>query len=152
MTGGIVFRSILVAVDGSTHGARAVEEAVDLVRSMDGRLTIISVGTHPVVWPAPYQAVLSDAEIEEGARAVLDDAAAKVPDDVSVATVVRVGRPADEIIKRARDGLHDLIIMGARGRGAARSLLLGSVSHAVLNQSPSAVLIVHADQVEPKTT
>ena len=146
-----MFRSILVAVDGSAHSARAVEEAIDLARSMGGRLTLLSVGAFPVVWPSPYQTVLSDAELEQAAQAVLDDAAAKVPDDVPVATVARVGRPADEIVKRAKEGLHDLIVMGARGRGAMTSLLLGSVSHAVLNQSPGAVLIVHAHEIEGKT-
>jgi nucleotide-binding universal stress UspA family protein len=141
-----MFRSILVAVDGSTHSVRAVEEAVDLARSMDGRLTLLSVGTHPVVWPGPYQAVLPDAELEKAAQAVADEAAAEVPDDVAVATLVRIGRPADDIVRSASEGHHDLIVMDARGRGAARSLLLGSVSHAVLNQSPGAVLIVHADE------
>ena len=145
-----MYRNILVAVDGSTHSARAVEEAVDLAGSMDGRVTLISVGTHPVVWPSPYQTTMSDAELEEVARAIVDQAAAKVPDDVPVATLVRIGRPANEIVTRAREGGHDLIVMGARGRGAMTSLLLGSVSHAVLNQSPEAVLIVHGDQVEGK--
>jgi nucleotide-binding universal stress UspA family protein len=63
-----MFRSILVAVDGSTHSARAVDEAVDFARSMDGRLTLISVGTRPVVWPGPYQTVLPDAELERQHR------------------------------------------------------------------------------------
>lgn len=143
-----MFNSILVAVDGSTHSARALGDAVDLARSVHGRLTLISVGTHPVVWPAAYQPVVSDAELAEGAQAVVAAAAAEVPDDVPVASVVRVGRPADEIVAEARQGHHDLIVMGARGRGAAASLLLGSVSHAVLDQGPAAVLIVHADQVE----
>jgi len=145
-----MFRSILVAVDGSKHSARAVEEAVDLARSVDGRLTLISVGTRPVPWPSAYQTTVPDAELVKAAQALVDEAAAEVPDDVSVATVVRVGRPSDEILASARDAQNDLIVMGARGRGAATSLLLGSVSHAVLNQSPSAVLIVHADQVERK--
>jgi nucleotide-binding universal stress UspA family protein len=145
-----MFHNILVAVDGSAHSARAVQEAVDLARTMDGRLTLISVGTHPVVYPSPYLTVVPDADLERAAQAVADDATEEVPDGVSVATLVRLGRPADEIVKRAREGQHDLIVMGARGRGAATSILLGSVSHAVLNQSPAAVLIVHADQVEQK--
>jgi nucleotide-binding universal stress UspA family protein len=102
------------------------------------------------VWPSPYVPVLTDAELEEAARAVVDEAAAAVPEEVPVETLVRVGRPADEIVTTAREGHYDLIVMGARGRGAAASLLLGSVSHAVLNQSPAAVLIVHADKVDEK--
>jgi nucleotide-binding universal stress UspA family protein len=146
-----MFRSILVAVDGSKHSALAVEEAIDLARNVDGRLTLISVGTPPAMWPSPYLTpTLTDAELQEAARAVVDEAAAQVPDDVPVVTLVRVGLPADEIVTSAREGHHDLIVMGARGRGAATSFLLGSVSHSVLNRSPAAVLIVHADQVERK--
>src|SRR5439155_13720680 len=107
---------------------------------------LISVGTRPTVWPSPYQAVMTDAELQEAAQLVMDKAAAEVPDDISVTTLVSVGRAADEIVAKAKEGRHDLIVMGARGRGAATSLLLGSVSHAVLNQSPSAVLIVHAEE------
>jgi nucleotide-binding universal stress UspA family protein len=151
MKGGIMFRSILVAVDGSTHSARAVGEAVDLAHSMGGRLTLISVGTRPVAWPSSYLTTVSDAELEEAAQTVVDEAAAQVADGIPVATVVRVGRPADEIVTRAIEANHDVIVMGARGRGAATSLLLGSVSHAVLNQSPAAVLIVHADQITRKS-
>jgi nucleotide-binding universal stress UspA family protein len=143
-----MFRSILVAVDGSTHGTRALEEAIDLARSEGARLTLVTVATRPMIWPAPLQAAVTDAELEETAQALIDEAAAKVPDDVPVTTVVHVGRAADEIVRRAREHVHDLIVMGARGRGAATSLLLGSVSHGVLNQSPSAVLIVHAREGE----
>jgi nucleotide-binding universal stress UspA family protein len=140
-----MFRSILVAVDGSTHSMRALEEAVDLARSAAGRLTLISVGTPPPMWPSLFQVPVTDDELETAARAVVNAAAATVPDDVAVATIAGVGRPADEIVTRSRMDNHDLIVMGARGRGGATSLLLGSVSHAVLNRSPSAVLIVHAD-------
>jgi nucleotide-binding universal stress UspA family protein len=110
-----MFHNILVAADGSAHSARALEEAIDLARSVDGRLTLITVAARPVI---------------------------------STATLVRIGRPADEIVRRANEGGYDLIVMGARGRGAATSILLGSVSHGVLNQSPAAVLIVHADKPE----
>ena len=140
-----MFSSILVAVDGSTHSQRAVEQAVDLARSEGARLTLVSVGVPPAIgWPTPYHPTA--AELAEAALGVVHDAASQVPSDVPVSTAVRLGRPADEIVKRAKEGHHDLIVMGARGRGAAASLLLGSVSHAVLNQGPEAVLIVHADE------
>jgi nucleotide-binding universal stress UspA family protein len=115
---------------------------------MEGRLTLITVAARPVIRPSAYQAAVTDDELEATAQELVDEAAARVPDEISTATLVRIGRPADEIVRRAKEGGYDLIVMGARGRGAATSILLGSVSHGVLNQSPAAVLIVHADEPE----
>jgi nucleotide-binding universal stress UspA family protein len=136
-----MFRSILVAVDGSAHSARAVAEAVDLATAANGSLALISVGAPPRIWPSPYTAVVPDSELEHAAGKVVDEAAASL--SMPASKLVRVGRPADEVVAAAREGSHDLIVMGARGRGGVTSLLLGSVSHGVLNQSPTAVLIVH---------
>ena len=119
--------SMLPRVDGSKHSARALEEAVDLARSEAGRLTVISVGTPPPIWPSPFQVVVTDAELERAARAVVDDAATTVPDDVPGATIAAVGRPADEIVTRAKEDNHDLIVMGARG-GAERCLSCSAAS------------------------
>jgi nucleotide-binding universal stress UspA family protein len=138
-----MFRKILVAVDGSTQSDRALLEAVDLATAANGSLTLISVGAPPTIWPSAYVVVVPEGDLENAAQHVVDEAAAKVPDSISVSKVVRIGRPADEVVAVAKEEHHDLIVMGARGRGATTSLLLGSVSHAVLNQSPAAVLIVH---------
>jgi nucleotide-binding universal stress UspA family protein len=61
-----------------------------------------------------------------------------------VTTVVGRGSTAEAILARAREGDHDLIVMGSRGRGAAASAILGSVSHHVLHHGRVPVLIVHA--------
>jgi nucleotide-binding universal stress UspA family protein len=140
-----VFRSVLVAVDGSDHSRRALAQAVDLARAEGARLTLISVAALPAVplegSPLGFPLPTAD-ELERGAQAIAEQAAGAVPEDVPVATVTRIGPAGLEILQRIEEGEHDLVVMGSRGHGAIASLFLGSVSHYVLHHSPVAVLIV----------
>jgi nucleotide-binding universal stress UspA family protein len=141
-----VFRSILVALDGSLVSTAALEQAIDLARDEGARLTLISVAA-PLRWRpvGPYYVPLpSDDELERQAQEVLDHAEARVPEDVSVSTVLRRGEAAKAILERVEQGEHDLVVMGSRGLGRAASLLLGSVSRDVVAHSPVPVLIARA--------
>jgi len=53
------------------------------------------------------------------------------------------GDPVQEIVKLAKEEVTELIVIGGSGLGGLRSLLLGSVSHGVLQHAPCPVLIVH---------
>ena len=138
-----MFRSILVAVDGSRAATEALGEAVQLARKTGARLTLISVAVPfrlrlPSPHIAPYP---TEGDLEREAQEVVDRAAALIPGDVPVSTVVRSGPAAKAILERVEQGEHDLVVMGSRGLGRAGSFLLGSVSHAVLASSPVPVLI-----------
>ena len=139
------YRSILAALDNSEHAAPALEIAAALAARDGAWLTLMHVvapvtpaTVGPFVTPLPPE---TDAEAE----ALLERARAAVPATVRVHALVRHGRPAEEILKRVADAGHDLVVMGSRGRGPARSLLLGSVSHDVARRSPVPVIVVHAD-------
>jgi nucleotide-binding universal stress UspA family protein len=145
-----VFHNILVAVDGSPHADQALTEAIDLAEGAHARLTLLMAIVPPpavAYFGATGEAVvrvIQDAEAE--AEAILQRARDRVPDDVSVATVLTRQPVLPALISQIKDGHHDLVVMGSRGRGAVRSALLGSVSHDVLHHSPVPVLIVHAEQ------
>ena len=146
-----MFHRILVAIDGSPHGARALTEAVQLAGQNRARLTIVTSVPDPASWllvggadggTIDQAALLEETESEY--RELLEQAVAAVPEDISVTSRLLRGRPSDRILEELQEGDHDLLVMGSRGRGNVRSLVLGSVSHHVLNAAPSAVLIVHA--------
>jgi nucleotide-binding universal stress UspA family protein len=137
-----MFRSILVAWDGSEHAKRALAEAVDLARTQDARLTLLTVAAPLHAWPG-YVPPVSEADLISGAEKILAEGEALVTDGIPVSGRAVVGDPGAELLKRAGAADHDLIVMGSRGRGAVRSAFLGSVSHFVLNHTTVPVLIVH---------
>jgi nucleotide-binding universal stress UspA family protein len=146
-----MFHRILVAIDGSKHAERALREAVDLAQRNSATLTVMSCVPDLSAWVAggtgygggiDFDSLAKQSEREY--QQLLDNAVNALPHDLSVTKVLRYGRAAEEILGQLRAGEHDLVVLGSRGRGEVRSLLLGSVSHQVLNASPSAVLIVHA--------
>lgn len=145
-----MFRNILVAIDGSTHAQRAFVEAVDLAERSNAALTVMTSVPDTSSWligmsygeGIDFKALAHETEREY--RKLLDTAVDALPQNLPVTKILAHGRPGRRILEQLQKGKHDLVVMGSRGRGEASSLLLGSVSHQVLNASPAAVLIVHA--------
>jgi nucleotide-binding universal stress UspA family protein len=150
-----VFHNILVAVDGSPDAELALTEAIDLAESERTLLTLFTAVSQPpaTVYMAAGEEVgrlLEDAHAE--AEAILQRARERVPGDLSVRTVLSEQPIRAALMSQIADGVHDLVVVGSRGRGAIRAALLGSTSHYVLHHSPVPVLIVHADRSKERTT
>jgi nucleotide-binding universal stress UspA family protein len=146
-----MFRRLLVAFDGSVHARRALEEAIDLARPNGGTLTVMAIAPEPTVWAfSGYDVPVSVDNLDEQLlgeyRRILDGAVATVPPDVDVTRILIRGSAGPAIADEANAGGHDLVVMGSRGRGELRSLLLGSVSHRVLQASHVPVLVVHVSE------
>ena len=145
-----MFQNILVAIDGSQDADQALRQAIDLAESEHARLTLFSaVATPPA---AAYfgggggVAATLAREAETETEMILREAVQQVPDGVSVTTVQSSEPVRPSLIEELTNGHYDLVVMGSRGRGALRSVLLGSVSHYVLHHSPVPVLIAHAER------
>jgi nucleotide-binding universal stress UspA family protein len=149
----VMFRNILVAVDGSPDADRALAQAIDLAESEHTHLTLMTAVAHipasAYLTPA-ISALIADTQAE--AQAILRRALDRVPEDLPVTTILTDQPIRTALISQIKTGHHDLVAMGSRGRGAVRSALLGSVSHYVLNHSPVPVLIVHAQHPRQLTS
>ena len=125
-----MFLNILVAIDRSASARRALEQAIDLARAMNSKVTLITVAP-----PATNYAALAGVsgetirdELDAWAGDVLKEAADVIPDDVIPRRVLRRGHAGHEIFKELQAGGYDLVVLGSRGRGKAQEGLLGSVN------------------------
>ncbi len=141
-------KTILVATDFSDASGLALTYARDLARRCGSALHLLHVVTDADVSPGT-EALWGFSETEVQRRWV-DEAKAKLarlcPGDeqtaLPVRTTVEIGPPVDGIVRYAGEHRIDLIVMGTRGRGAVRQLLLGSVAADVVRRAPCPVLTV----------
>src|SRR3954451_25224025 len=145
-----VYRNILVAVDGSPDAEAALAHAGELARDQRARLTLLTA-----IPPIPATALLATgappprSEVIKHYSDLLREAAATLPADVSVTTLLVEGTPAKALVERSRSGAFDLIVMGSHGHGRLHTSLLGCVSQKVLSASPIPVLLTRAPVPEP---
>ena len=145
MRGVVRYRYVMVAYDGSPEAELALAHAIALAQAFHARLALVAVvpPPPPFAWQAPGGVRqlhdMQQTDLEKQLRAAAD----RVPDDLSLTTRLLDGDPPRELLHAAREGEHDLIVMGSRGRGRITTALLGSVSNRVMHDSPVPVMIVH---------
>jgi nucleotide-binding universal stress UspA family protein len=138
-------KKVIVAVDGSDHGAKALQWAIEFATRFQVPLTTINVVVPPYVPPEPY--ATGSAALEEAVRRFGEEVARSAAQKASAAGLtaswrVETGSPSETIVEAAQAEKADLIVIGSRGQGAIRRVLLGSVSNRLVHLSQIPVVVV----------
>lgn len=149
MEGGMhPIRKILVPVDFSANAKEALAWAADLARRYDAAVTLAHV-YQPISMTLPDGFVLSSAPALVDLLNQLDRALADARRDltdvapgIKVDTQLLQGVPFAEIVRFAREGGYDLVVMGTHGRTGLKHALLGSVAEKVVRKAPCPVLTI----------
>jgi nucleotide-binding universal stress UspA family protein len=128
---------ISVGVDGRAPSTLALRFAIDLVRRVSGTLTLLRVGPD-MHWGT--MGVPPVDEIDAANRKALKAMLAEVPDDLDAESHYCVGDPASELVRHSAE--EDLLVLGSRGYGPVRSVLLGSVSSFVVRNAATPVVVM----------
>ncbi len=142
---------ILVAIDGSQDAQRALETAVDMAKRLKAELVIAHVVFVPALsWTLGLPGLtIPTNEVEEDAEKAgrqLVDRAARFAKESGVAkpkkeTVTKLASPAQGIVELAEKGGADVIVIGTRGLGGFKKMLMGSVANSVLRYANCSVLV-----------
>jgi len=137
---------VLLAIDGSPVSRRATQHAVKLARQLASPPELVLFNADEPLLQSVAIKLGADAVRayhEENGRAAMRDARALLKRaHLSFAELQVVGAPAEAIVREAKRGRYDLVVMGTHGRGALEGLLLGSVARKVIAQSPVPVTVV----------
>jgi nucleotide-binding universal stress UspA family protein len=140
-----MFSKLLVPIDGSDNSFRALEHGIFLSKKIRAQTTALHIVEN---FPSVYvqsQKVLKAiiSKYQEEAKEILVKAKnIGNKKGVNVETVVMKGDATSNIIGFSKKENYDTIIMGRRGMGKFKQLVLGSTSSKVLNHSNSTVVIV----------
>ena len=132
---------IVVGIDGSSEGARALEWAITQAQQSGAVLDIVTAWMFPMA--IGYAFTTTVEEVRQQARSLVDHAISHVA-DVAPDVVVRgeaTEQPPGPALVKASQGA-DLLIVGSRGMGGFEELLVGSVGHYCMRRAPCSAVIV----------
>ena len=136
---------VVVGVDGSPGSLHALAWAGREAHLRNATLEVVAAWTYPT--PVLLVPVAPDPPavktLRKHARDMIDRAIEKVTDDVAGVNLeprVLEGDPSAVLLDRAKEA--DLLVVGSRGLGGFRGLLLGSVSQQCAQHATSPVVVV----------
>ena len=148
-----MFHRILVGVDDTPASRAALLQAIELVDAGHGRLGLLSSAPRPtMVGAAPTIMPITRADLEQElvtwAQGNLAAAEALVPDEIPVTKLLCHGSPWRALLRQARSGCWDLIVVGQTDR-TWWPPFLARVGERLNRRSPTPVLVVHEEPSDP---
>jgi nucleotide-binding universal stress UspA family protein len=147
-----VFCRILVGVDDTPASCRALKRAIEIAAESHGRLALLTSAPEPShlisasPFVPPHNRLQLRGELEHWAQQCVEAATRTVPVEVPVTKLVTHGSPAAALLREARTGNWDLIVVGQTPK---RFRLRRPLAERLLRRSPTPVLVVRGDS-EPE--
>ncbi|MEX2462571.1 MAG: universal stress protein [Paenibacillaceae bacterium] len=142
----MIFSNILVAYDSSKQSRKALEQAVLIAeQSPDIKLLVLHVYEIPqyIIGEAIISAsVRVETDLYEHSSKLIGEAQRRIAHLPHASTTLLQGNTSKVILDKADEMNCDVIIMGSRGLGGFKELILGSVSNNVVQHSKIPVLII----------
>jgi nucleotide-binding universal stress UspA family protein len=144
----LTMKKIVVGIDGSDHARRALQWAWDEAHLWGGELHVVHAWVYPYAYghritvTEPVEQVKLDAA--HLMQTEIADLVKVKGEGVTIHAHLDEGSPTEVLLTEGKDA--DLVVVGSRGRGGLRSLLLGSVAHQVSNHAVSPVVVVRAPE------
>ena len=139
---------IVVAVDGSTYSSFALQALAHFAPPEECTLVhalALPDLNYPLITPEVREEAQRDitARLREKGEEYLNKAEDQLPSHIShVQRIHQIGHPVEVILETIRSSRADLVLLGARGLGQVKELILGSVSHRVVLHAPCSTLVV----------
>lgn len=140
-----MYANIMIAIDGSNESLQAVHQALSLVgRGLRAEIALVNVQEPASLLQLATQDsdAIAAAAVEAGEHLMAEGAALLDAAGVGYSMEVVLGEPATVQVDMAEEIDADLVLLGARGMGAIESVLVGSVSKAVISRCTRPVLVV----------
>ena len=140
----IHLKRILVPIDFGKASEAALRHGVALARAFNARLFMLHVPEHPGAAAAAEYPIGLFETMQNAAYDQLGNLLTEAElHELNPARAMRLGKPADEIVKYAVEREIDLIVMGTHGRDGIARMLVGSVAETVVRRASCPVLTVH---------
>ena len=139
-----MYKKILVPLDGSPNSIRGLDMAIHIARQSHGTITALTVKSVPGIYAIHPLGFLDFSSLTK-VKKLLDSAKLRAAKKgIQLTGKALAGDPGFDIARFANNKKNkiDLVVIGARGRGSAKEIFLGSVSNYVLHKVKKPVLIV----------